>query len=416
MKYFVEGRERKIYFTKDNTAFYKSKGNNVDVTYMFKKTKKGLELRKKYLKTGGEPPDDDNDDKNANDKNANDDNGDNADNSANDDKRVKPPSMIQRTMQKASELYRNFKEKHTESGREEKEYRELTERVRARKERDANTLKERRIAADNLKQKLIQEIPSYFDKLKTAISQIDEELINHYRRLFEMMQEDPYNIHKDFIYEELKDKSLELANILNNIAYDIAETDENLKLLSDGKGEGEYTFYYDKDEGYGGFKPIKLDIKSEDFEDIFVKVAWRYLGAKSNKFIGKTDHSHPHDTKQAINNRIYMINALKQAEKGVDVEVPTEEEVAAKEAERKKYSEQQRIANEEEDAMRKAMVGTGTGMGYFDDFTNLKRDRGVSLKGVYDGGYKKSNKKSNKKSDKNTDSKSTKKASKKTKK
>ena len=51
MKYFIEGRERKIYFTKDNTAFYKSKGNNVDVTYMFKKTKNGLELRKKYLKT-----------------------------------------------------------------------------------------------------------------------------------------------------------------------------------------------------------------------------------------------------------------------------------------------------------------------------------------------------------------------------
>ena len=53
MKYFIEGRERKIYFTKDNTAFYKSKRNNIDVTYMFKKTKKGLELRKKYLKTGG---------------------------------------------------------------------------------------------------------------------------------------------------------------------------------------------------------------------------------------------------------------------------------------------------------------------------------------------------------------------------
>jgi hypothetical protein len=53
MKYFIDGRERKIYFTKDNTAFYKSKGNQVDVTYMFKKTKKGLELRKKYLKTGG---------------------------------------------------------------------------------------------------------------------------------------------------------------------------------------------------------------------------------------------------------------------------------------------------------------------------------------------------------------------------
>ena len=58
MKYFIEGRERKIYFTKDNTAFYKSKGHNVDVTYMFKKTKNGLELRKKYLKTGGGEDDD----------------------------------------------------------------------------------------------------------------------------------------------------------------------------------------------------------------------------------------------------------------------------------------------------------------------------------------------------------------------
>ena len=50
---FITGRNRKIYFTKDNTAFYKSKKNNVDVTYMFKKTKNGLELKKKYLKTGG---------------------------------------------------------------------------------------------------------------------------------------------------------------------------------------------------------------------------------------------------------------------------------------------------------------------------------------------------------------------------
>ena len=50
---FITGRNRKIYFTKDNTAFYKSKKNNVDVTYMFKKTKNRLELKKKYLKTGG---------------------------------------------------------------------------------------------------------------------------------------------------------------------------------------------------------------------------------------------------------------------------------------------------------------------------------------------------------------------------
>ena len=55
---FITKRSRKIYFTKDNTAFYKSKGNNVDVTYMFKKTKNGLELKKKYLKTGGGGEDD----------------------------------------------------------------------------------------------------------------------------------------------------------------------------------------------------------------------------------------------------------------------------------------------------------------------------------------------------------------------
>ena len=412
MKYFVEGRERKIYFTKDNTAFYKSKGNNVDVTYMFKKTKKGLELRKKYLKTGGEPPDDDD---NANDDNANGDNGDNADNSANDDKRENPPSMFQ----KASQYYQKYKENYTSKGKEEKANRELDERIRARKLRDANTLKERREAADNLKQELIGKIPSYFDKLRTAIEEIDEELINHYSSLFEMMKKDSDIIHSDFknefgkIYKELQYKSLELANILNTIATDIAETDENLKLFSDGKGKGVYTFYYDKNEGYGDFKEIELDIKSEDFEDIFVKVAWRHLGAISNKFIGKTDHSHWHSKTQAINDRIYMIKALKQAANGVDVEVPTEEEVAAAEAEREKYKEQQKRANQEENRMREAMVGTGTGQGYFNNFTNLEqRKSGVSLY----GGYKKTNKKSNKKSDKNTDRKSTKKASKKTKK
>ena len=52
IKYFIEGKERKIYFHKGNIAFYKSKGNQVDVTYMFKKTKKGLELRKNFLKGG----------------------------------------------------------------------------------------------------------------------------------------------------------------------------------------------------------------------------------------------------------------------------------------------------------------------------------------------------------------------------
>lgn len=52
MKYFIDGRERKIYFTKDNTAFYKSKGNQVDVTHMFKKTGSKLVLRKKYINGG----------------------------------------------------------------------------------------------------------------------------------------------------------------------------------------------------------------------------------------------------------------------------------------------------------------------------------------------------------------------------
>ena len=39
MKYFIEGRERKIYFTKDNTSFYKSKGNNIDVLICLRKLK-----------------------------------------------------------------------------------------------------------------------------------------------------------------------------------------------------------------------------------------------------------------------------------------------------------------------------------------------------------------------------------------
>ena len=52
IKYFIEGKERKIYFHKDNIAFYKSKGNQVDVTYMFKKTGSKLVLRKKYINGG----------------------------------------------------------------------------------------------------------------------------------------------------------------------------------------------------------------------------------------------------------------------------------------------------------------------------------------------------------------------------
>ena len=111
-----------------------------------------------------------------------------------------------------------------------------------------------------------------------------------------------------------------------------------------------------------------------------------------------------------------MINALKKATDGVDVAKPkelTEAEEAAAKADDEKLIKQQRAAHELENKMRQIMVGTGTGYGDFDNFTNLQTGpKLVSL----NGGYKKTNKKSNKKTDKNTDRKSTKKASNKTKK
>lgn len=50
MLILISGINRKIYFRKNNTAFYKSKGFEIDVTFMFKKNKNGLKLKKKYLK------------------------------------------------------------------------------------------------------------------------------------------------------------------------------------------------------------------------------------------------------------------------------------------------------------------------------------------------------------------------------
>lgn len=58
MLILISGINRKIYFRKNNTAFYKSKGFEIDVTFMFKKDKNGLKLKKKYLKNikGGSGP------------------------------------------------------------------------------------------------------------------------------------------------------------------------------------------------------------------------------------------------------------------------------------------------------------------------------------------------------------------------
>jgi hypothetical protein len=396
MKYFIEGRERKIYFTKDNTAFYKSKGHNVDVTYMFKKTKNGLELRKKYLKTGG---------------------------GEDDDPSVKNPIGFH---QKATEFLFPSKKKKREEKEEEEEEKKNQEHWRKIEQ-------DRSKAAKDLKQELIKNIPSYFDelpdaiKLREAISNIDEALLSKFRKLFEIMSETPditnnyldrkSNNEFDKLYFELQDTSLKLANILNNIANDIADTDENLQVFSEGNRNGvnEYAFYY-KGEGH---EPIKLDIKSEEFEDIFVKVAWRYLGAKDDYFIGK-NHSVGPDRQQAINDRIYMINALKKATDGVDVAKPTElteAEVAAAEAEHQKLIKQQREAHELENRMREDMVGKGTGYGNFNNFTNLRTGpRRVSLDGGYKKTTKKTDKKTTKNTTKNTDRKSTRKAGKKTKK
>ena len=48
MKLLIGGKSRNIYMRKDGYAYYKSGGQQVDVTYMFKK--KGGGLKKKYIK------------------------------------------------------------------------------------------------------------------------------------------------------------------------------------------------------------------------------------------------------------------------------------------------------------------------------------------------------------------------------
>jgi hypothetical protein len=50
MKLLIGGKSRNIYMRKDGSAYYKSGGQQVDVTYMFKK--KGGGLKKKYIKGG----------------------------------------------------------------------------------------------------------------------------------------------------------------------------------------------------------------------------------------------------------------------------------------------------------------------------------------------------------------------------
>ena len=46
MKLLLDGKQRSIYFLKDNTAYYKSGGSKTDITHMFKKNRGGL--KKKY--------------------------------------------------------------------------------------------------------------------------------------------------------------------------------------------------------------------------------------------------------------------------------------------------------------------------------------------------------------------------------
>ena len=46
MKLLLDGKQRSIYFLKDNTAYYKSGGSKTDITHMFKKNGGGL--KKKY--------------------------------------------------------------------------------------------------------------------------------------------------------------------------------------------------------------------------------------------------------------------------------------------------------------------------------------------------------------------------------
>ena len=52
MKLLIGGKSRNIYMRKDGSAYYKSGGQQVDVTYMFKK--KGGGLKKKYIKGGSD--------------------------------------------------------------------------------------------------------------------------------------------------------------------------------------------------------------------------------------------------------------------------------------------------------------------------------------------------------------------------
>ena len=381
MKYFIEGRERKIYFTKDNTAFYKSKGNNIDVTYMFKKTKNGLELRKKYLKTGGV--------------------------------QLEWKEKASKIGQGALQSFRNAFT--SADAKNEKRLAEAQAELNKLRDKQDKQEKDFYVEVEAKKKDLITTIPSFFKSLQHDIRTIDEDTKQSFYKLNNVIEttgedENPSETHYD-LYNKVKDKSIELADKLYGIAEQIKKLDPKIKMhiqTSEFDGSKYIIFLYE----HGYFKPKILDIKSEDFEDIFVKVAWRYLDAKLNH-IGTEQLSYTPDVRQAAKDRFKMINALKQAANEVDVEVPTEEEVAAKEAEHEKYREQQRIANKEEDAMRRDMAGKGS---HYDNFTNLKeRERGVSSDEVY-GGYKKSNKKSNKKSDKNTDRKSTKKASKKTKK
>jgi len=50
MKLLIGGKNRNIYMRKDGSAYYKSRGENVDITHMFKKNGGGL--KKKYIKGG----------------------------------------------------------------------------------------------------------------------------------------------------------------------------------------------------------------------------------------------------------------------------------------------------------------------------------------------------------------------------
>ena len=55
MKLLIGGKSRNIYMRKDGSAYYKSGGQQVDITHMFKKNGGGL--KKKYIKGGAGPED-----------------------------------------------------------------------------------------------------------------------------------------------------------------------------------------------------------------------------------------------------------------------------------------------------------------------------------------------------------------------